>query len=136
MSKDVVILRGVSGSGKSTVAEMLCQIPGWVICCADEYFMVDGEYKFDGGKLRRAHEWCFDWFVASLHNPNCRGIVVANTNTRPREMKVYEDEANKHGARVFRWVLENTHGGQNIHGVPEEALVRQEENIRNNLQLR
>ena len=52
--KNLYLLRGIPGSGKSTLAEQL----GGSHFETDTYFMVDGEYKFDAAKLKKAHEWC------------------------------------------------------------------------------
>jgi hypothetical protein len=49
-------------------------------------------------------------------------IVVANTFTEEWEMKVYYDMAERYKYRVHTLVVENRHGGENIHGVPEEKL--------------
>ena len=54
--KKLYIVRGLPGSGKSTFAEALVG-SDFLVCEADKYFMVDGEYKFDGSKLKDAHEW-------------------------------------------------------------------------------
>ena len=47
--KAIYLLRGLPGAGKSTVAKRL----GGEHYEADMYFMQDGEYKFDGAKLKR-----------------------------------------------------------------------------------
>ena len=51
-------------------------------------------------------------------------IVVANTFTQEWEMKPYFDVGDKYGYRVFSIIVENRHGGRNIHNVPEEALLK------------
>ncbi len=52
--KNLYLLRGIPGAGKSTLAKQL----GDAHFEADSYFMIDGEYQFDPTKLRKAHEWC------------------------------------------------------------------------------
>ena len=54
MEKILYIVRGIPGSGKSTFAKTL----GGTHFETDNFFMVDGEYKFDVTKLKVAHEWC------------------------------------------------------------------------------
>lgn len=135
--KEVVILRSVSGAGKSTVADLFCENrPGWVVCCADDFFMNDGKYDFKPELLRQAHEACFEKFRSALNDYYIRGIVIANTNTREREFKPYVEEAVKYGARVHFNVIENRHGGIDTHGVPDETKLRQEASIKQSLKLR
>ena len=56
MKKILYLLRGVPGSGKSTVAQNI----GGTHFETDKYFMVDGEYKFDPTKLKQYHQMCQD----------------------------------------------------------------------------
>jgi hypothetical protein len=134
--KSVYILTGVSGAGKSTVAEDLVS-QGGVICCADDYFTdADGVYTFVPERIWAAHKQCQEKFKLALTKPDVTRIVVANTNTTPKDYKFYEEWAEKGGAKVFHLVVQNRHGGQNKHNVPEETLQKQERNIRDNLKLR
>ena len=48
--KELILLRGLPGSGKSTFAEVI----GGFRCEADMYFMEDGEYKFDITRIEKA----------------------------------------------------------------------------------
>jgi len=88
----IVILRGHSGSGKSTYAKKLCNLlpenKKSVICSADNYFIKDGEYKFDYQKLNEAHAYCFAKFYVAVEQ-RCDLIIVDNTNTRLFEISPY-----------------------------------------------
>ena len=53
--KQLILLRGLPGSGKSTFAKSL----GGIHIEADQYFMQDGEYKFDASQLKHAHNYCY-----------------------------------------------------------------------------
>uniref|UniRef100_A0A8W8KSP8 Uncharacterized protein n=1 Tax=Magallana gigas TaxID=29159 RepID=A0A8W8KSP8_MAGGI len=58
-SKTVFIMRGVSGSGKSTIARAIQKVyPSAVLCSADDYFMREGEYHFSADDLESAHKYC------------------------------------------------------------------------------
>jgi hypothetical protein len=46
------------------------------------------------------------------------------------------EKAEKAGLTVSYVVLENRHGNKDIHNVPEDTLVKQEQSIRDNLKLR
>jgi hypothetical protein len=51
-------------------------------------------------------------------------VVVSNTFTQEWEMQPYYDLAKEHGYRVYSIIVENRHGGVNIHGVPQETLEK------------
>ena len=126
MTKKLYIVRGLPGSGKSTFAEALVG-SDFLVCEADKYFMVDGEYKFDATKLKQAHESCRNmvetYMKDSLVNDQFyREIAVSNTFTQEWEMQAYFDLAEKYGYMVFTVIVENRHGGVNQHGVPDDKL--------------
>lgn len=124
MNKNLYLLRGIPGAGKSTFAEQF----GDAHFETDKYFMVDGEYKFDPTKLREAHSWCLgEVELCMIHNHVTYGldgsdIVVSNTFTQEWEMEKYYELAKQYGYRVFSIIVENRHGGVNQHGVPEDKL--------------
>ena len=120
MNKELYILRGLPGSGKSTLAESL----GGYHLEADMYFTGDdGEYNFDSTKLPEAHKWC-QGMVEELMEEDVERIVVSNTSTQKWEMDPYFDLAEENGYTVFSLIVENRHGGDNIHGVPSESIER------------
>ena len=124
--KELFLLRGLPGSGKSTLAKSLVG-HDFLICEADQYFMQDGEYKFDATKLKDAHEYCRSrveiYMKDSLLNEQFyRQIAVSNTFTQKWEMDAYYQLAEKYGYRVYSLIVENRHGGVNEHGVPADKL--------------
>ncbi len=136
MKKVLILLRGVPGSGKTTVADVLSTFSSngilgsfehkYTVCTADDYFMKDGEYKWDPKFIGAAHKWCQDKCRKAMENGEYK-VFVANTNTQMKEMKVYFDMAKEFGYKVFSLVVENRHGGKNEHGVPEATLKAMEE---------
>jgi predicted kinase len=122
MEKILYIVRGIPGSGKSTFAKTL----GGKHFETDNFFMVDGEYKFDVTKLKAAHEWCQNSvntaMILNITTDLNSTIVVSNTFTQEWEMKPYFDMAETYGYRVFSLIVENRHGGVNQHGVPQDKL--------------
>ena len=121
--KNLILVRGVSGAGKNTLGALIAGVGSWKfpVLAADDYFMVDGEYKFDGSKLKDAHADCQARAEVCMESDHSR-VIVANTFTREWEMQAYFDLAEKYGYRVHSIVVENRHGGVNEHGVPEEAV--------------
>lgn len=122
MEKTLYIVRGIPGSGKSTFAKTL----GGTHFETDEFFMVDGEYKFDPTKIKEAHRWCQDSVNTAMILNHTAGlnnvIVVSNTFTQEWEMEPYFQMADTYGYKVFSVIVENRHGGINTHGVPEDKL--------------
>jgi len=99
--KKVIILRGVSGSGKSTqVYNIQDQYKmGCRVCSADDYFIQDGEYKFNISKLSQAHVACFGKFLNGMRFSN-ELIIVDNTFTRIWEVENYIKAAHLSGYEV------------------------------------
>jgi predicted kinase len=115
--KTLILLRGLPGSGKTTLAKSLA---GEHIE-ADMFFMKDGEYKFDPTMLKHAHNWCQD-VVEHWMDDDIQRIIVSNTFTQEWEMDFYYKLAETYGYIVHSVIVENRHGGVNEHGVPTEKL--------------
>lgn len=121
--KELILLRGLPGSGKTTLAKTL----GMNHFEADMFFVKDGEYKFDANKLKLAHIWCFNQVRTKMEdtksdvlcNPK---IVVSNTFTQEWEMEKYYELAEQYAYRVHSIIVENRHFGVNQHDVPAEKL--------------
>ncbi len=122
---DLILLRGIPGSGKTTIAGIILQCPtnrDPEILSADDFFYNDkGEYNFDSSKIREAHNYC-QFRCSERMRQEISRIVVANTFTEEWEMKVYYDMAERYKYRVHTLIVENRHGGENVHGVPLEKL--------------
>jgi hypothetical protein len=112
------LLRGLPGSGKSTLAKEL----GGRHYEADMFFVdKDSNYNFDATKLSEAHAWCRHSVMAEMKVGEPI-IVVSNTFTQAWEMSAYFDLAEELGYQVFSLIVENRHGGKNLHGVPDDKL--------------
>jgi len=122
MEKDLVIVRGLSGAGKTSFAEIV----GKAVCSADDYLIDrNGNYNWHGSKLRKAHDWCYrkcERFMKIGASP----VIIANTNSTEREIRPYFDLGKKYGYKVYSVIVENRHGGQNIHDVPEDVIEKME----------
>jgi len=120
--KELILLRGLPGSGKSTFAKMLVGDKDYCHKEADMYFVDrDGNYKFEPSKIKEAHIWCkmeIEFVMKYDHSP----VVVSNTFTQEWEMDAYYELAAKYGYHVTSLIVENRHGGVNEHDVPEDKL--------------
>ena len=116
--KNLYIVRGIPGSGKSTFAKKIADVHYE----ADMYFTdADGNYNFDFTKIKAAHEWCQS-MVRMAMEYNTPTIAVSNTSTQAWEMEIYYQLAAEHGYQVTSVVVENRHDGENQHGVPADKL--------------
>ena len=133
MEKTLIILRGVSGAGKSTVAETIAG-KAWPVFEADKYHYQDGVYDWKPENMAVAHKWCQEQVREAMV---CRiaKIIVSNTSTTEKELKPYIALADEHGYQVISLVVENRHGNDSIHNVPQETRDAQELRLRNSLKL-
>lgn len=123
--QQLVLIRGLPGSGKSTMAKTMAASMHAIHIEADMYFTntVTGEYTYDPAKIKEAHEFCRSEAFRNLQDGYT--VIVSNTFTRLWELQPYIDMSNK--LRVPRIVLECKGNWTNIHGVPSGTI----ENMRN-----
>ena len=121
-------MRGPPGSGKSTYANK--HFPDAAIVSSDNFFMVDGEYRFNPAKLSEAHNWAMEQVIRFLANAKPT-VVVDNTNIHIWEYRKYVCLANLAGYDLeviqfrplsiddIRLCIE-----RNTHGVPADVVAR------------
>jgi len=130
---NVILLRGVSGVGKSTVAGLF--IDGTIIS-TDDFFMKDGEYQFDANSLVENHMKCtvkaeqtMQAATKMVENTSIEVVkhtlVIHNTFTKQWEMTPYLILAEKYGYTVHTLIVENRHESKSIHDVPQTAVDAQ-----------
>lgn len=131
MNKICVITSGAPGSGKSFFASYLQYLnPSAIICCADDLFEIDGEYKWDADKLVYAHQRCKEKFIKALED-ECPLVICANTNAQLAHRQFFIDKAREIGYTVFSLGIENL-GTINQHGVPEETVKKMANSLKQN----
>lgn len=116
--KSLFLLRGLPGAGKSTLAKSI----GGSHVEADMYFLNEqGDYNFDPAKLKDAHNWCRETAETAMKR-GADKVIVSNTFTMEWEMDAYYELAEKYSFTVFSLIVENRHGGKNVHDCPEEKV--------------
>ena len=147
----VTILRGASGSGKSTRAkEIVAENPPPVIrrrkgktiygqspvvvCSADDFFTLpNGAYMFDPKRLPDAHSTCREKFTAAVKDDKVKHIVLDNTNILVEHITPYIEILESCG-RDFVLAIETVHvppdkvdfcAERCAHGVPSKVILRQ-----------
>ena len=124
-SKKVVIMRSISGGGKSTYIRK--HFPDAIVCSADHFFdQKDGSYKFNPKLLSVAHKACSMKFGKALKD-KVPLIVVDNTNTTMREIRPYVMAAKAAGYEVEVIRIDtpvSVAHQRNSHGVPLASIQR------------
>ena len=124
--RNLILLRGVSGAGKSTVAELFTDAH---IISTDDFFMVDGKYQFDANSLVENHMKCTAQADKAMNiaedNDVNHTLIVHNTFTKQWEMTPYMILAEKYHYTVHTIIVENRHGSNSIHDVPADSIKAQ-----------
>lgn len=130
--KELFILRGLPGSGKSEVAAKFKGLFGAVVCSADDYRTdADGNYVFSHETTAEAHTKCYAKFVNAVTKQEAC-IVIDNTNTRKSEYAHYVQYAKSMGYLIREMVIGvisderamDEYMERGKHGVPKETMLR------------
>ena len=135
MNKTVFILRGVQGSGKSTVAHKIAGETG-VVCSSDEFcYDENGKYIWTPELQVVARRKCQEKFVDSL-NRGAEVIVVDGVNSDISRVSWFRRSAEKAGYVIHILIVENHHGGKDIHDSLPHTIEFSEKELRKNIILR
>lgn len=125
--KELFLVRGAPGAGKSTFAKTLAMrpdVPGFSYPHFENDMFIyndKGEYKWTPERACEAASKCVHATEVAMKHEHER-IVVSNTFNTEWQLETYIDLAAKYGYRVTVLVVENRHGGKNIHDVPDDIV--------------
>lgn len=133
--RQVIIMRGLPGSGKSTRAREIHDILtdlglSVTVRSTDDQFMVDGVYRFDPAKISLYHLRNQTLAERDL-SAGVNVVIIDNTNSQRWEMEPYERMAKRHGVPVriitvgeFTPEAVSLYALRNTHGVLLDAVRR------------
>jgi len=101
---DIVILRGLPGIGKTTLANLLAEGRESVILSADDFFLKNQEYSFKKEDMQQAYEWNFNRFKKEIEKQT-KLIIVDNSNIECFHYWHYLDYGQRSNYRVSIMVI-------------------------------
>lgn len=133
--KDLILIRGLPGSGKTTLAKILMRTGDVVTgdVSTDDYWEYYHDGEFNPDLVELAHEWT-EREVELMMEEDRDAIIVHNTFTQPWEWEAYEDLAGKYGYRVHHLICEKRHGGESTSDVPQKLMDEMESRFQIRLQ--
>lgn len=129
-----LIIRGVSGSSKTTFGNFLCDKIAGSQFEADQFMVKGGEYHFVSKNLGFCHQNCFEG-VEKAMAANERFIIVSNTLTTDSELNTYITLAKQYNYTYFVVVMENRNDTKSVHSVPAETLKKQSNRLKESIKL-
>jgi predicted kinase len=131
MKGSLILLRGLPGSGKSKLAEVLSENGLYPIFSVDDFFTDEktGIYEFNFNENHLAYKSCIEKVESSMSS-GAKKIFVHNTFTMEWEMEPYFSLCEKHSYFIHVCTVEHRHKGINQHGVTDEQLKKMAEKFR------
>lgn len=128
--KNLVIIRGLPGAGKTTLAKILAE-EKYPVFSIDDYFTnpQTGEYQFDFSKNHLAYKAC-EQSVENAMQKNATKIFVHNVFSMLWEMKPYFMLAKKYNYCVHVMTVENYHANKNIHQISDTQMQKMAEKFK------
>ncbi len=124
----LILLRGLPGSGKTTLAKVLSENNTYPVFSVDDYFTdeLTGEYIFNFQNNHLAYKQC-ETLTHDAMQLALPKVLVHNTFTMEWELEPYFKLAKKFNYLVFVVTVEKFHHNKNVHEVSEEQLQKMAE---------
>ena len=124
---NLILVRGLPGSGKTKLAKLLSNSGEHPVFSVDQYFTdQDGNYTFDYSKNYLAYKACEENTAAAIEAGN-KIILVEHTFTLDWELEPYFKMAKKYDCCLHVLTVENYHGGENVHEISNEQILKMAE---------
>lgn len=129
--RSLIILRGLPGSGKTTLATILSEDNKYPALSIDDFFTdpVTGNYNFDFEKNHLAYKTCEENTNSWMKN-KAEKIFLHNVFSMEWEMEPYFKMAAENNYRIFVLTVENRHGNKNTHEISDEQMKKMAEKFK------
>ena len=120
----LIILRGLPGAGKTTLAKVLSENK-WPVFSIDSYFTdpVTKEYNFQFDKNHLAYKQCEEQTQKAMEN-KIEKIFIDIVFSIAWEIEPYFKLAAMYNYSVFVVTVENYHGYKNTHHISNEQVEK------------
>lgn len=124
----LILLRGLPGSGKTTLANLLSENNTYPVFSVDDYFTneITGEYIFNFKDNHLAYKQCEELTKDAMQQKISK-VFVHNTFTMDWELEPFFKLASEFNYKLFVVTVENYHHQKNTHEVSDEQLQKMAE---------
>lgn len=122
--KQLILMQGVPGSGKSSIATIIANHINAKVVSNNDYMVKNNKYCFEPARLNECIEKCQD--AAERYAEEGWNLIIDNVNAEPFTVDYYFDLAERHNYRVM--VIRTSRSSnecfrENIHNVPPQSII-------------
>lgn len=123
--KHLIILRGLPGAGKTTLARVLSENGKYPLFSVDDFFTdaKTGKYSFVFSKNHIAYRQCLQHCEKAMKE-NILKIILHNVFSMQWEMEPYFKLAKQYSYTLHITTVEKYHTHSNTHGITNEQIKK------------
>jgi predicted kinase len=127
-SKNLILLRGLPGAGKSSLANVLSENGKYPVFAIDDYFTnkITGEYVFNFAENYLAYQQC-EILCKQAIAKGITKVFIDNTFTLDWELTPYFKLAAEFDYMLYVITVEKYHDNKNVHDISQEQLEKMAE---------
>ena len=127
-TKNLILLRGLPGAGKSSLANVLSENEKYPVFAIDHYFTnkISGEYQFNFAENYIAYQQCESLCKQALAHGITK-VFIDNTFTLDWELTPYFKLAAEFDYMLYVITVEKYHDNKNVHDISQEQLKKMAE---------